>query len=182
MRKHNYNVTFDILEVVEDVQLLPLSEVKWMHILKSRGHRLLNVTDGGVGAWGYKHTEEFKTKMSTSYKGGGHPAYGKKHNEETKAKMSRAHRNISPETRAKMSASRTGKSMSKETRDKMSKSKMGNKNWVGRNHSEETKAKMTASMSGIPKSPEHKAKLAEAAHAQWHTRRGLIKPECRYCQ
>lgn len=42
---------------------------------------LVNFTDGGDGALGYKYTEEHKTKMSEAHK-------GKTHSEETKAKIS----------------------------------------------------------------------------------------------
>src|SRR5213595_4250750 len=49
IRKHFSAVTFDVLEEFENDTLLSLSEMKWIHVSRTRGHRLLNATDGGDG-------------------------------------------------------------------------------------------------------------------------------------
>ena len=59
------------------------------------------------------------------------PMYGKKHSVETINKMSEAHKNISEETRKKMSEAKKGKHVSEETRNKMSEAKKGNTNTKG---------------------------------------------------
>jgi len=84
---------------------------------------LTNITIGGDGVPGYKHTKEFKQFISLRFKG--IPK--------------------SLESRAKQSATQTGKKASEETRAKLSAAKIGNKNFFGHKHSDETKAKMRAS-------------------------------------
>lgn len=59
------------------------------------------------------------------------PMYGKKHSVEAINKMSEAHKNISEETRKKMSEAKKGKHVSEETRNKMSEAKKGNTNTKG---------------------------------------------------
>ena len=110
--------------------------------------------------YGQHHTEESKQKMSKKlkekWKNQKHPWIGRKHSEETKAKISASNRNISEETRAKMSEAQKGKVISKETKAKISAS------MKGKTHSEETKAKMSASSKGKTHSDESKAKMSEA--------------------
>jgi group I intron endonuclease len=63
-----------------------------------------NLTDGGEGAFGYKHTEETKKRVSEALK-------GVKKSEETRKKMSLARLGIkySEETKQKISAAKKGK-------------------------------------------------------------------------
>lgn len=82
-----------------------------------------NLTLGGGGNAGYKHSVETKKKMSKANKGKNnpmynvhrvgkdHPMYGKKHSAEAVKKMSEAHK---------------GKKLSSETKKKMSESQKGN--------------------------------------------------------
>ena len=80
---------------------------------------------------GRHHSAETKNKLSTANKGEHNPMYGKKHSVETINKMSEAHKNISEETRKKMSEAKKGKHISEETRNKMSEAKKGNTNTKG---------------------------------------------------
>ena len=59
------------------------------------------------GFYGKTHTEETRALLSAKLSGENHPMYGKHLSEETRAKLSETHKreNLSPETRAKMSAS-----------------------------------------------------------------------------
>ena len=129
---------------------------------------LRNLTDGGEGPsgckrsqktrakmsgenhhmYGKKHTPETRAKMS----GENHHMYGKKHTPETRAKLSAAKQNMSPETRANMSAAHTGKKQSAETIAKISAAKQ--------NMSPETRAKLSASKLG-PKNPSFNKKQSE---------------------
>lgn len=77
-----------------------------------------NMTDGGEGTSGYKHTEEARDKMSKSHQ-------GKMFSEETKQRISEGHKNPSKETRRKMSEAKKGKSHSEEHNKKISDSHKG---------------------------------------------------------
>jgi hypothetical protein len=106
---------------------------------------LANVTDGGGGISGYRHTHEAKEKISAS--GRGRPQHpnslkaliqrrGCKLTDDHKAKLSLAKAGIprgpqSEETRRKISSSHIGIRPSAETLEKMSKSKIGKA--VGKN-------------------------------------------------
>lgn len=77
---------------------------------------------------GKTHSQEHRTKNSISKMGNTH-TLGFKHSNETIAKMVVAKKNISNETRAKMSEWQIGKKHSKETMAKISKSLMGRVAW-----------------------------------------------------
>lgn len=77
MRKVRYLVEFDILEECHTIDELKLNEMKWIHILKSRGHRLLNLTDGGDGTFGWSPDEGWRQHRSKLMSGTGNPMYGR---------------------------------------------------------------------------------------------------------
>jgi len=90
-----------------------------------------------------KHTEEFKRRMSDSYKGVNNPFFGKKHSEEFRSKMSKRvvgnqfalGNKLSEETRKKMSEAHKGKRRklhTEESKRKMSEVKMGNQYRLGK--------------------------------------------------
>lgn len=81
-------------------------EVQQIAQLKKEGYKLCNLTYGGDGVSGYKHTQETLEKLKILNK-----------------------RIISEETRKKMSISRIGKTniVSQETKDKISKAHLGKK-------------------------------------------------------
>jgi hypothetical protein len=102
---------------------------------RSDGADLANLTDGGEGSSGRKHTEEEKQKISKKMTG----------------------RIISPETRAKMSAANLGKQWSlgtKKSPEAIEKTRIFH---LGRKRSAETCAKISASKKGNPSSFGHKA-------------------------
>lgn len=88
-----------------------------------------NMTLGGEGVVGWKHTEESKMKMSNVHK-------GKKHSEEHKRKIGESHKGITPwkgkhhtdETKKRISESNKGHYISEETRRKQSEAMKG-KHW-----------------------------------------------------
>jgi hypothetical protein len=95
-----------------------------LHKRKIDGGTLCNITLGGDGVLGIKHTEEAKIKMSI-------PNIGKIISEEHRNTISKFHK---------------GKKVSEETKKKMSEAQLGEKNinW-GKKASEETKEKMKES-------------------------------------
>ena len=98
-----------------------------------------NLTLGGEGCVGFKHTESTKRKISEKNKGK-HPS------EESIRKMREKRKDYhhSEEAKRKMSEVKKGKHRSEETRKKISE---GHK---GKHHSEETRHKQSASLKGKP--------------------------------
>lgn len=73
------------------------------------GGLLVNITDGGEGCKGYKHTKEHILYLKERYRGVNNPMYGKK---------------ISEETRHKMSISQKGRKHTEETKKIISEKKI----------------------------------------------------------
>jgi|SRR5579859_62570 len=107
---------------------------------------LRNMTAGGDGVSGYRHTEEGRRRSGAANIGNTYHK-GHRHSGEARRKMGEANRGktLSPEHRRKISIIHRGKEVSEETRKKMS-----------------------ASRTGKPLSPEHREKLRMA----WERRRG----------
>ena len=80
---------------------------------KIDGGLLDNISFGGPGCRGFKHSEEHRQRMSEIF-------IGRKLGKETKEKIGNANRNPSAETRKKMSDAKKGKKLSLEHRRKMS--------------------------------------------------------------
>ena len=115
---------------------------------------LVNLTDGGQGSPGHKHTDESKAKISAANKGKTAPNKGIP---------------MSQEQRAKISAAGKGKTLSPETRAKLSASGKGNTNVSGYIHSPEARAKMSAANKGKTTSPETSAKISAAGKGRTHS-------------
>ena len=99
------NFTFDILEIVEDINLLNEKEKYWVDYYDSY-YNGYNQTEGGEGTIGYKHTEETKKKISESVLGEKNPMYGKNHSGEKNPMYGKNH---SEETKEKISNTLKGK-------------------------------------------------------------------------
>jgi len=107
---NNFSIELIDDNLSEDMAFL--LEISWINLLKSTGNRLYNMTIGGEGRSGLKHSEETKKKMSESQK-------GKIVSEETKAKQSIAH--LGDKT------FNFGKQLPESTRNKISQSNLGKK-------------------------------------------------------
>ena len=106
---------------------------------------LRNLTDGGDGACGYKHTEEAKEKIKQANSGKKY-ALGTHRTEEQKRKMSLANlgKIRSEDTKKKLSEVAKGRIISPETRKKMSEKRIGSKNHrFGKVVSQETRRKIS---------------------------------------
>ena len=113
------NFDFKIIETNIPIDKINDSEKYWIKTLNSMKPNGYNMTDGGEGTHGYKHTEESKCKMSElkkeKYKGENNPLYGKHHSEETKEKISNGNK---------------GKVRTKEMKEKISINNAKNKKTI----------------------------------------------------
>jgi hypothetical protein len=128
---------------------------------------LRNMTDGGDGISGYKHSEQFIESIT----GDGNPFYGRSHSNDAKKLISLAgigNRRSSGVTRSK--------EFKKNARKKM----LGKKNNLGNKHSEETKRKISEKMFGNKHnlgrkfSDEHKRKISETKKRKALERKTLL--------
>jgi len=131
-----------VIEYVDDVNNLNEREIYWIKKLKPK----LNLTLGGGGSLGRKHSKETIEKISKSkigmYVGEKNPMYGKKHSKETK--------NILSKKQKGENNNFYGKKHSLETLKKMSLTKQGEKHpMYGKKHKEDTKLKMREKKIGV---------------------------------
>lgn len=153
--------------------------------LRDMGVRLVNLTDGGEGPTGFKHSPETRARMSLAQKGRTISEEGRRNmglvrighttSAETREKISAAQRGDkcsaelrakraasatgrtpSEETRAKLSAARRKRVISKETGAKLSAARMGHEVTA------ETREKISAAHKGVPLSLAHRAALVES--------------------
>ena len=113
-----------------DEELSLLIEIELIDKYKKLGKKITNVTNGGEGVSGLKHTSDSKTKMSEKAK-------GRKVTKETKQKLSKSlsglkRKPFTEEHRAKLSKASSNQShiVTQETKDKISKSNFGKKRTV----------------------------------------------------
>jgi group I intron endonuclease len=128
-----------------------------------------NITLGGEGSNGLKHTEESKQRIS---KNNAKYWKGKHLTEETRKKLSKANKgknhpmygkNLSEETKQKLSETHKGKNLSEETKQKLSKAFKGkNHPMYGKHLTEETKKKISEANKGKHHTEEAKKKMSEA--------------------
>lgn len=159
IRKHGEeNIEWVELELVVESKL-KRAEQKWITKLKNDGHDLLNLTDGGEGTFGFRHSEEQKAKWSAMRKGSitgdknpnygkfgkDHPAYG---------------RQLSEDEKQRLSEQRTGE---------------GNPNY-GKHISQTTREKMSLAQKGKPK-----PSSARSAHTRYHINQSIKSIKCKYC-
>ena len=147
---------------------------------RDMGCAIVNMTDGGEGVSGYKHTPEStqkrlesmrghivsdatKAKMREAHLGENNHFFGQSHSEESKAKISKKKQGcIGPWA---------GKLRSEETRRKISIALSGR---PGRKHTEESRRKLSMSHLGKKQaspSEETRKKLSESVKASWIARR-----------
>lgn len=167
-----------ILEVIEVVigDDWAEAEIYWIGYYRFVGCPLLNMTDGGEGVPGLRHSEETCKKISAAGK-------GRVKSEETRKKLSDAHKGRpnghlgtkrSTETRKRMSEAQQGRTFSAEhrkhisqalkghrhfgvrpsveTRRKLSDIRKANPNrfWLGKKRSMETRRKISDAKKGEP--------------------------------
>ena len=104
---------------------------------RSNGVSLANMTDGGDGTSGWKHSKEWSDAQRARW-------IGKKHRPESIEKMRKSSTGIkhTEETKAKIALASSLKRHSRETKKKISLNSAHNKNWLGKAHRPETIEKM----------------------------------------
>ena len=124
-------------------------EKYFISVLKSKQPYGYNLTDGGEGFVGYRHSPEVLAKISETKKNSPRVA-------EHIAKLAEANRgkHPTPETRAKQSAAHKGKPKSPEWRTKIAAAN------TGKQFTPERCANIAASKTGKPLSAEHRAKIS----------------------
>lgn len=183
IRSLGYNPVIKLLEGTNDTA----RETYWIKYYKDQGCRLTNLTEGGEGITGYRHTPEGRSKMSAKQKGKPKPI-------ESRANYCKAakERWANPEYRKQASEKLLGHEVLPETREKIGhlRRTLVDSGWVhpctGRKHSDErrrknSEAQLRRSAAGIPSprkgfivSNETRQKLREAA-----ARRKLLSQKTR---
>jgi group I intron endonuclease len=151
------NFFFDIIETCSKSSLNK-REIFYIKEFKNET-TLYNLTDGGDGSLGCKHTEETKRKLSEIHT-------GKSLSENHKEKIGEGNKGkiVSKETKLKMSAAMKGRQMSEEQKKKMSERMTGKPGPnCGKKFSEEYKKKLSESHKGYIAPNDQREKM-RAAH------------------
>jgi len=135
------NFTLEIIDKACSVNELKEKEKYWIKFYNTRKQGY-NLTDGGDGAWGYKHTEETKEYLREINTGSNNHRYGKEISMEQKIKLI--------ERLTGENNHNYGKPMNDEIKKKISNTKIKNGSSKGNNnpnygkkHNKETKQKMS---------------------------------------
>jgi hypothetical protein len=188
-------IGLDNIEVMvfpcESEQIAFYTEIKWIKVLRDAGYKLVNLTDGGDGVSGMKHSIETRLKLSkprseasrakmigNKNAAGNKNMLGHKASAETLEKMSiRMMGNKcslghiqTEEHKNNISISLKGKIKSQETRDKLSIALKGNKNCLGRVNGVEFGLKISKALIGKKLSVAHCESMSKA-------RKGFIMPQ-----
>tara|TARA_Y100000310_G_C20700591_1_gene829509 strand:- start:2655 stop:3407 length:753 start_codon:yes stop_codon:yes gene_type:complete len=112
-----------ILEILcdNDHDLLLRREQDWIKLGREAGWPLTNLSDGGTGMYGLKHSQKTKRKMSLAHKGKPSKLKGRKMPESTKKKLSKANKGKKPSDKC-IAASiewHTGRKLSKDHKQKL---------------------------------------------------------------
>ena len=162
--------TYEILKSNIFPELLPDFEIAYIKKHKTIVPLGYNLTLGGEGTLGFKHSDESKQKMSESHKGRPAPNKGKKHSEEARRKMSEANKGRTPPNK--------GKKHSEETKRKIGEANKGKpSHFKGKKHSAKARRKLSESHKGRKASAETKQKMSESHKGENNHFYGKTMPE-----
>lgn len=168
------------------------AEQEWIVALRADGHRLLNLTEGGMGPNGHVWTSEQREaagdrargrKNTHPLYGPDNPMFGRHHSEQQRERWSRmragTNRGAENPNFGKFGPAHPGfgHTMSDESRAQLSEARKGelNPNY-GKRATDETRAKMSAVRRGRPQ-----PHSVRSAHTRHHTNKGVFSPGCRHC-
>lgn len=154
IRKYGFdNFDFKVIETDIDISEIHEREKFWIKELNTMKPNGYNLTEGGEGTFGYRHTEESKKKMSEMKKG----VPAKPKSEETRRKLSEANRGkkLSEETKIKIGNANRGRKLTDEHKKRISETQKG------RVHSEEHNKNVSLGLLNM--SPEKKAERSRKA-------------------
>lgn len=190
--KGDPELEIDVLELVFfEREELGIAEMAWIQYLREKGDRLLNISAGGLGPTGLEWTaqqrelarERSTGRPGTPRFGEANPFFGKTHSEEQRARWSvQRAGNIAGAKNpnyGKTGAAHPafGRTLSEETRQRLSEQKRGELDPnFGKKASAETRSRMSAARKGVPR-----PSSARSAHTRYHTNKGVISPNCRFC-
>lgn len=188
------DVFFGSLELVmsDELEDLGKAEQRWIAQLRAEGHRLLNLTDGGLGPRGYVWSDEQRRAVGDRTRGTTHPnplrgpdnpMWGRTHSEAQKVKWSEDRKGTNTGAAnpnfGKFGSAHPafGHTMTAESRAKLAEMRRGEGNPnFGKTASDETRAKMSAVRKGRPM-----PSSVRSAHTRHHTNKGVFKETCRHC-
>ncbi|MFT4211002.1 MAG: NUMOD3 domain-containing DNA-binding protein [Microbacterium sp.] len=198
LRKHTdrEGVYFESLELVmsDDLEDLGRAEQRWITTLREDGHRLLNLTEGGLGPRGYVWTQPQRDAAASrargrstgvSRRGPDSPNWGRAiHSDEQKARWSEQRRGsitgASNPNFGKFGQEHPsfGHRLSEETKARLSEQKRGSNNPnFGKVMSDEERRVRSEKLKGRPR-----PSSIRSAHTRHHTNKGVFKESCRHCQ
>jgi group I intron endonuclease len=154
IRKYGFDsFDFKVLETDIDISKIHEREKFWIKELNTMKPNGYNLTEGGEGTFGYRHTEESKKRMSEMRKG----VPGKPKSEDVKKYLSELYkgRKLSEEQKKKISESKKGKRLSEEHKMKISETQKG------RTHSEEHNRNVSLGLLNMD--PEKKSEMIRKA-------------------
>lgn len=185
---------FQPMELVmgAELQELGAAEQRWIEMLRADGHRLLNLTEGGLGSRGHVWTDEQRKaagdrsrgrKRENVPTGPDHPSWGQQRTDEQKARWSAERKGMNAGAKnanfGKFGPEHPsfGHTMSAESRNRLADMRRGELNPnFGKTASAETRAKMSAVRKGRPMPSSRRN-----AHTRHHTNQGVFKDTCRHC-
>lgn len=188
------DVYFQPMELVTGPELeeLGAAERRWIVELRDDGHRLLNLTEGGLGSRGHVWTDEQRKaagdrsrgrKRTNVPTGPDHPSWGQHRTDEQKARWSAQRKGMNAGAKnpnfGKFGPDHPsfGHKMSEEAKAQLAEVRRGENNPnYGKSASAETRSKMSAVRKGRPM-----PSSVRSAHTRHHTNKGVFKESCRHC-
>lgn len=151
IRKHQ-DISYITLETDISWETAKLRERFYIDSFRDSGSRLLNLTRGGEGMLGFKHTDEAKAKMSIAKKG----------------------IKLSEERRKKISDGQIGRVVSEATRKKISDAQIGKPR---KPNSPESNKKISIALTGKKRAPfsdSHRKHISEVMIGNVPWNKGLV--------
>ena len=167
--KYETRVTFWNQDLSDDSAIA--KEVELIAFLKSEGIELVNLTEGGEGTLGYRHSDKEKIRRSAANSGHLNPMYGKTHTESAKKIISEASKKSGGQKKSWTDARRKKSSLT----GKAVVGKYGPP-MLNRTHSVLSREKMRMSHIGKVRKDETRAKIAAAFFGtKWISKDGVKK-------